>query len=204
MNAGVLASMSMTMTVATVATVLTACGAARSATPAPAAPAPAAPTAAEVAPSCREPERRQLDFWIGDWDLIVKARATADGPWTEARGTQHVEAILGGCAIAETFAADGPQQPWAGRSYSSWQPALGAWRQTWVDDSGGYLAFTGGLDGGVLALVGEPRERDGHRVVMRMVFLDVTPTSLRWEWQRQVDGGAWAPQMIIDYRRRAR
>ena len=44
------------------------------------------------------------------------------------------------------FTAEGPGQPWAGRSYSMWQPATGQWRQTWVDDSGSYLAFTGGLD----------------------------------------------------------
>jgi hypothetical protein len=83
-----------------------------------------------------------------------------------------------------------------------WQPATGQWRQTWVDDSGSYLAFTGGLDGGVMTLVGEPREQRGKRVVMRMVFLDVTATALRWEWQRQLDGGPWEPQMIITYRRR--
>ncbi len=39
---------------------------------------------------------------------------------------------------------------------------------------------------------------------MRMVFLAVTATALRWGWQRTVDGGAtWSPMMIIDYRRRA-
>lgn len=174
---------------------------ARSSPGAPAAPvAPSSPSA--IVAACASPEHRQLDFWLGDWDVVVRSRQTPDGPWGEARGRQHVEAILGGCAVAETFTADGPGAPWAGRSYSSWQPQAGVWRQTWVDDSGGYLAFTGGLDGGAMTLVGEARERAGQRVVMRMVFLDVTATSLRWEWQRQVDGGPWAPQMIIDYRRR--
>jgi hypothetical protein len=152
--------------------------------------------------SCTAAEYRQLDFWIGDWDLVVRARPTPGAPWAEAKGLQHVESILGGCAISERFRADGPGAPWAGRSYSMWQPALKAWRQTWVDDSGSYLAFTGGVDGDVMTLVGEPRDQDGHHIQMRMVFLDVTARSLRWEWQRQTDGGAWDPQMIIEYRRR--
>ena len=119
-------------------------------------------------------------------------------------GLLQIEAILGGCAISENFTADGPGVPWAGKSYSVWQPALAKWRQTWVDDQGGYLAFTGGVEDGVMALYGEPRQKDGKEIRMRMVFLDVTPTSMRWEWQRTVDGGAtWEPQMVIDYARPA-
>ncbi|MBK9036837.1 MAG: DUF1579 family protein [Myxococcales bacterium] len=164
-------------------------------------PAPTPPTSVAVA--CAAPEHRQLDFWIGDWALVVKTRAAPDGPWAEAHATQRVEAILGGCVIAEHFEADGPGTPWAGRSYSMWQPALGAWRQTWVDDQGGFLAFTGAVEDGAMTLYGEPRDQGGHRVQMRMVFLDVTADALRWEWQRSVDDGAWDPQLVIEYRRRA-
>jgi uncharacterized protein DUF1579 len=160
--------------------------------------AAAQPPAQPRSATCASPEHRQLDFWIGDWDVTVKTQGK------EAKGRQHVEAILGGCAIAESFTAEGPQQPWAGRSYSSWQPALGKWRQTWVDDSGGYLAFTGGLEQGTMALYGEPRTgQDGKAFQMRMVFLDVTPDALRWEWQRSYD--EWKTRtvmMAIDYRRR--
>jgi uncharacterized protein DUF1579 len=174
----------------------------------PAAPGTTAAAAAAPAPSkaCAAPEYRQFDFWIGDWDLAVHARsAPTSDQWGEARGHQHVEAILGGCAIAEHFTADGPQTPWAGASYSSWQPALSQWRQTWVDDSGGYLAFRGGLEHGAMTLYGEPREAGGKRFQMRMVFRDVTADSLRWEWQRSDDDWATAAPMIaIDYRRAAR
>lgn len=166
---------------------------------APAAAPPATPSAA-----CATPEHRQLDFWLGEWDVTIRTRAAPDkDEWAEAKGTQRIEAILGGCAISEHFTAEGPQTPWAGRSFSSWQAKRGEWRQTWVDDQGGYLAFTGGVEGGVFTLYGEPRVAGDQTIEMRMVFLDVTPTSLRWEWQRTVDGRAtWLPMMIIDYRRR--
>jgi hypothetical protein len=170
----------------------------------PVAPAASAPPAApRGSPSCTAPAFRQLDFWIGDWDVTVHARsAPTSDQWADARGHQHVEAILGGCAISERFTAEGPPTPWAGASYSMWQPALGAWRQTWVDDSGSYLAFQGGLENGAFTLYGEPREVNGAQIQKRMVFREVTATSLRWSWEQSDDHWATAtPLMRIDYRR---
>lgn len=171
-------------------------------TPAAAA-APAAPAAAAPSKACTAPGFHQFDFWIGDWDLTVRARSSpTSDQWGEARGHQHVESILSGCAIAEHFSAEGPGAPWSGASYSSWQPQISAWRQTWVDDSGGFLVFRGGLEHGEMALYGEPREAGGVKFQMRMVFRNITPSSLRWEWQRSEDGWATsAPMITIDYRR---
>jgi hypothetical protein len=190
-----------------VALSLAACGGAPPAAPAaagePREVAEAEPVASALSPACASPEHRQLDFWLGTWDLVVKAPAAPGEPWAEAPGVQRIERILGGCAIAEHFTADGPGAPWAGASYSVWVAPLGTWRQTWVDDQGSYLAFTGGVEDGVMRLYGEPRDKDGQRIQMRMTFEDVTADALRWEWQRQVDGGAWEAQMVIEYRRRA-
>ncbi len=170
------------------------------------APAMRPPPATTLAtkPACASPEHRQLDFWIGDWDVRIRARQSpSSDEWGEAKGTQHVESILDGCAIAEHFAADGPKEPWAGKSYSVWQPQLGKWRQTWVDDGGSYLAFTGGIENGVMTLYGEPRTVKDLSVQMRMVFMDVTLDMLRWEWQRSTDGWqTFTVMMTIDYKRR--
>jgi len=179
------------------------------ATRGPAAPTPMAASGVVAAAGAAKPsnctgsEFHQFDFWIGDWDLVVHARTTPSGnKWADARGHQHVEAILGGCAIAEHFTADGPPKPWAGASYSAWQPQLARWRQTWVDDRGGYIALDGGIEHGVMTLYGEPRDVDGLHIQMRMVFRDVTADTLRWEWQRTEDNWETAISMIIvDYRR---
>jgi hypothetical protein len=185
---------------------LAACAAPAAAPATPATPAAAAaPAVAAAAPAkaCAAPEFRQLDFWIGDWDLTVRARnSPTSDQWGEAKGHQHVESILSGCAIAEHFSADGPGTPWSGASYSSWQPQVSAWRQTWVDDSGGYLALRGTFESGAMTLYGEPREVGGKKVQMRMVYRNITPSSLRWEWQRsELDWATMAPMITIDYRR---
>jgi hypothetical protein len=158
-----------------------------------------------VKPACASAEHRQFDFWIGEWDVAIRARQSPTATtWGEAKGTQHIEAILGGCAIAEHFAAEGPAQPWAGKSYSAWQPQLGKWRQTWVDDGGSYIALTGGVENGVMTLYGEPRTgKDGTSFQMRMVFQNVTASSLLWEWQRSTDEWKTSTVMMaIDYKRR--
>jgi hypothetical protein len=179
--------------------------AAPGAAPGPTVGAPVASAAPATSAACEAPEFRQLDFWLGDWDVVVHARKSPGvDEWADARGTQHVEKLLGGCAVAETFSAEGPGPAWAGRSYSVWQPQLGKWRQTWVDDQGSYLAFVGGVEDGVMALYGESRTLpDGTAVQMRMTWLDVRPESLRWEWQRSTDGGkSWLAMMVIRYTRR--
>jgi hypothetical protein len=183
---------------------LVACGA-----PPPTKPvAPVTPTKppAAVTPvaACATPEHRQFDFWVGDWDVSVHARASpTSDEWAVAKGRQRIEAILGGCAISESFTAEGPKQPWAGRSFSSWQATLGKWRQTWVDDSGSFLAFTGGIEDGEMRLYGEPRTVKEASFQMRMVFKNISAESLRWEWQRSTDSWATSTVMMtVDYARR--
>jgi hypothetical protein len=75
-------------------------------------PVPAASTPASAAAStpatkpCSEPEHRQMDFWIGDWDVAIRSRTSLDSDqWAEARGTNHVASILGGCVIEASRSA---------------------------------------------------------------------------------------------------
>jgi hypothetical protein len=170
----------------------------------PVAAAPAAPPAvATIAKPCAGPEFRQLDFWIGDWNVKIHSRASpTSDQWADAPGTQHVTSILSGCAIEENFAAQGPPSPWAGRSFATFDGNTKKWRQTWVDDSGGYIPLDGGPEGSDFMLYGPPREVQGVKFQMRMVFENITHDALRWEWQRSEDG--WktnALMMAIDYTR---
>jgi hypothetical protein len=147
---------------------------------------------------------RQLDFWIGDWDLVVRQRASRDGdPWLEAPGTNRIRATMGGCVIEEHFRADGPGAAWTGSSASVYVPDLKTWRQTWVDDSGNYLAFTGGKEGNAFVLYGEPRTTNAKTKRMRMVFDAIEEDAFVWTWERKMDGEAkWTPEMEIRYTRR--
>jgi hypothetical protein len=133
-------------------------------------------------------DARDFDFWIGEWNVTIKT------PKGTARGTNSIRPTLAGCVIEEEFHAEGPEEPWSGRSFSRFSD--GRWRQTWVDDQGAYLAFDGGLEGGKMILYGEARRS-------RMVFADIRRDGLVWTWEKSADGGAtWNLEMTIDYVRR--
>ena len=154
-------------------------------------PGAAAAQAAPPQPPCAAPEHRQLDFWVGRWELT----------WGDTlRGTNVIERTLDGCAIVERF--DGrPSIPLAGMSVSAWDRGSGRWRQVWTDNGGGWIPLEGGVVDGTMVL--ESRAVvNGQPVVRRMRWLDVTPDSLDWVWEVSRDGGtSWQVAWLIHYRR---
>lgn len=157
-----------------------------------------APVALAQAPAlCSADEHRLLDYWIGEWDLSWPA-----GPDSTGHGTNSVTASHDGCVIEERFEdASG----FVGHSVSVYDARSDAWRQTWVDNRGGYLTFTGETrDDGTLDLR-QPAftNPQGERQINRMIWEDVTDDALTWRWQRSTDDGAtWTDAWVIRYARR--
>ena len=78
-----------------------------------AAVAAATPAAPERMP-CAGAAYRQLDFWIGDWNVFQASDNTKVG-------TSRIESVMGGCGIAEHFeASDAPGGAYSGTSYSGY------------------------------------------------------------------------------------
>ncbi len=134
-----------------------------------------------------------LDFWLGVWEL------SWDGG---GHGTNRIERGVGGRVIVETFRGADDDGSLDGMSVSVREGDAGPWRQAWVDSNGSYLDLLGVAVDGRISF-GRSIVQDGAEVHQRMVWLDVTATGLRWEWQRSTDGGAtWTTRWAIDYRRR--
>lgn len=157
--------------------------------------------AADQPAPCSSPEIAQFDFWLGEWDLSWPAAQTGGSAGEVATGTNRIERLFGNCVIAEHFAT--ADKSFSGRSWSVFDPTAGLWRQTWVDNRGGYLVFTGGFDGKKMELRTGPTERSGELVVNRMVFSDISADSLAWAWQRSTRGETWEDLWTIHYQRRA-
>jgi hypothetical protein len=143
---------------------------------------------------CDSPESRQLDFWVGDWELTYK------GPSGQpAISRNRITKTLDGCVILEEFTG-APGTKLDGRSFSTFDRATRQWRQVWVDNTASYLDFTAARVDGDMAFV-RSVTKDGKTTHQRMVFRDVKPGSLRWLWQSSPDAQAWTTQWEIDYRR---
>jgi len=134
----------------------------------------------------------ELDFWIGEWDVS----------WGSAgRGTNRIERTLGGHVLHERFEGRDETNGLVGESWSVFDPKRRLWRQTWVDDQGGYLDLVGGRVDEAFAFERAAPEV-GPAARQRMVFREVTPTAFRWTWEASPDGGGtWQVRWEIAYRR---
>jgi uncharacterized protein DUF1579 len=148
---------------------------------------------------CSTPQFRQLDFWVGDWDLTWPASQSSQGK--PGRGKNHIERALDDCVVVERF--DGsPGMPLRGMSVSTFDQRAGKWRQTWVDNSGGYLDFVGGLKDGSMILTREAAVPAGRKILQRMVWKNIEADSLDWSWENSADGGqTWTVLWPVHYQR---
>jgi hypothetical protein len=151
-----------------------------------------------VSAPCEAAEHRQFDFWLGDWELSWPASMGAPA----GKGINHITTAFDGCVIEEHF--DGtPDMPLRGHSDSVFNSRSGLWQQTWVDNQGSYLDFTGRWRDGKMVLEREAVTAKGQRIRQRMVWQKIAPNSLDWSWERSEDGGkTWQRLWPIHYIRK--
>jgi len=147
-----------------------------------------APAVAPPAPGCTEPERRQLDFWLGDWDTFEP-----EGPLGESQARAHVDSILAGCAVHELYVqTDGL----VGDSFLSYDSITKKWQQTWLTNFGAYMFLTGTFKDGVLTLEGtsHTKTRDiPHRITWKAERGGVREAGVM-----SLDGGkTWGPAFDV-------
>ena len=142
--------------------------------------------AAAAAASCASPENRQLDFWIGQWQVVENGEVVA---------TSTIEAVSGGCAIREAYRQ---KDGYHGTSLSFHDPVLGKWRQTWIDSTGSVGEFSGAFSEGAMRFEGETHTANGKRVYRRM-SLERDASGILQKSLKSMDGAAWAPHYEIRY-----
>jgi hypothetical protein len=126
---------------------------------------------------CASPSHRQLDFWLGTWEVRT--------PNGKVAGTNRITSILGGCAVLEQWTGASGFQ---GTSLNSY--AEGGWHQTWVDGGGTLLSLHGGFRDGAMRLAGTTSGAGGS---ITRHELSLTPSpggTVRQLWRSSADGGA--------------
>lgn len=145
---------------------------------------------------CSAPEASQFDFWVGEW-----IAEWDDENGQKGTGTNTISKILGGCTVEESFST--ADKTFIGKSYSVYSPARKMWLQTWVDNAGSYLDFTGGLENDKMILSRKAKTKDGADIMQRMVFYNITHDSFDWNWEASNDNGSsWELKWKIKYTRK--
>ena len=142
---------------------------------------------AMAAAPCSSPAQRELDFWLGEWDV-------RDGNETVA--TSRIERAEQGCVVRETYVQmDG----YSGTSLTFHDPVLKRWRQTWVDSTGSVGEFIGAFSEGAMRFTGETHRADGARIHRKMRLVP-DAGKVRQVSEASRDGGAtWSPHYDFVY-----
>ena len=137
---------------------------------------------------CEGPEYRQFDFWLGEWDVknLGNGRTGA---------VNRITAAYDGCVIREEYTAAGP---YSGTSLNFYDQKTGKWHQTWIDNQGGPLFLSGGLEDGKMVLASDP----GVLPVQRITWTPNPDGSVRQHWESSADGKTWTTVFDGLYTRR--
>jgi hypothetical protein len=137
----------------------------------------------------------QFDFWIGEWKAEWKDK---DGNINE--GSNIVNKILDGCVIEENFDGN-PAMDFKGKSFSVYNHNHNTWQQTWVDNEGYYMLFSGGMNDDKMILSRKVETTDGP-LIQRMIFHNIKKDSFDWDWESSTDNGkSWKLNWKINYLR---
>jgi hypothetical protein len=148
---------------------------------------------------CAAPEQKQLNFWLGEWDLTWPGEKEGE----VAHGTNSVRRVMNGCVVQENFDG-GNSMHLRGISLSTYVVRAGKWKQTWVDNEGGYLDFVGEFKDGQMVLARETVDPKGEKLLQRMVFKNISPSELDWSWESSHDEGkTWKILWPIHYKRKS-
>jgi len=135
------------------------------------------------APCKAAPEFRQLDFWVGEWEVHDAAGQTI--------GSSRVDKLLGDCVILENWT---DARGRAGKSFNLWDASQKQWRQVWVDDFGSLREYRGAFEGGAMRYRAAGTTRDGKPQEIRMTFTPLDGGRVRQQIDTSLDGGkSWAP-----------
>jgi len=135
----------------------------------------------------------QFDFWIGKWKAEWEDK---EGNLNE--GSNIVNSILDGCVIEENFDAN-PSMDFRGKSFSVYNH--NTWEQTWVDNQGFYMLFSGGMKDNKMILSRKVETKDGP-LIQRMVFNNIKEDSFNWDWESSTDNSkSWKLNWKIKYTR---
>ncbi len=156
-------------------------------------------TAAAPPNPCAAAEQRQLEFWVGEWDLTWPGEKQGE----VGHGTNTVRRVLETCVVEENFSGESAMHL-RGMSVSIFDTRAGKWKQTWVDNEGAYLDFVGEFKDGQMILARDAVRADGTKVIQRMVFKNISHNEFDWSWEASKDGGkTWEVQWPIHYKRKA-
>ncbi len=129
-----------------------------------------------AAQACTEqPEFRQFDFWVGEWDVQVSGKVI---------GSSRIEKLLGGCIIQENWM---PKAGVEGKSWNFYDSQTKKWEQVWMS-AGSLLKLTGEWKDGAMRYEGMT-ENAGGTTLEKLTFTPMPGGRVHQVWVQSNDNG---------------
>jgi hypothetical protein len=143
-----------------------------------------APTVPQMPMRCDAPQYRQLDFWVGVWNVTSSGKQA---------GTNQVTQEESGCLVHEHWsgAAGG-----TGQSFNFYDRTDDRWHQVWVSSTGTTLFLSGQYADGKLVYVGVAPGPNGAPSQQRLTFFHNADGTVRQLWETSSDRKQW--QTVFD------
>lgn len=148
---------------------------------------------------CSQPEYRQFDFWLGEWEAF--------GSNGQKAGDSKISLILDSCIIFEEWTSASVNRGirYAGKSFNTWNAATKHWQQTWVDNAGGSNEYLlGKLENNKIIYSSSPFPFSKDTMAIRkMTFTNLGPVKLRQHGEISKNNGvSWTTEYDLEYRRK--
>ena len=156
-------------------------------------------TTPRKSPCLSEEVYRQLDFWIGDWDVYnLKGNKSGDS---------KISLILDSCVILEEWASIPLPGGfiYRGKSFNTYDASQKQWQQNWSDNVGGNTHYVKGkFENNQMVFETDPYSYSKDTMaIMRLTFFNLGPDKVRQFAQISKDNGnTWITQYDLEYRRK--
>ena len=145
------------------------------------------------------PEYRQLDFWVGEWDVKNPAGQTV--------GMSRIERTLNNCVIHETYtAAPGASASatYVGHAFHFYDQNLKKWAQHYIDTAARPFDWIGEFKDGAMRYTREgPYGPSNSFVKQRMSFTPRQDGGVQQFFEQSIDGKTWLPGFDGTYVKRS-
>jgi hypothetical protein len=147
-----------------------------------------------AAPPCAaNTEVRQLNYWLGDWNITMPGRTGG--------ASSKVSLSLDKCLFTENW-EDG--QGHAGENVFAYSPDDKSWHGMFADNLGrAHIFVDGKVASGSAEFLGPARGPQGEAVLNRIKVVRLAPDKVEQTWDKSTDNGAtWTTVFRGEYARR--